>query len=45
MSTIFIIITTRVEKMEPLVIAEDTPVGRLVTTVVASDPDSNSDLR
>ena len=39
------IITSRVEKMEALVISEDTPVGSLVTTVIASDPDSNSDLR
>ena len=45
LSTTLIITTTRVEKMEPLVIAEDTPVGKLVTTVIASDPDSNSDLR
>ena len=45
LSTTLIFITTRVEKMEPLVIAEDTSVGRLVTTVIASDPDSNSDLR
>ena len=45
LSTTLIFITTRVEKMEPLVIAEDTPVGKLLTTVIASDPDSNSDLR
>ena len=40
-----IIMTTRVEKMEPLVLKEDTSVGSLVANIVASDPDPNSDLR
>ena len=42
---ILIIMATRVEKLEPLVIGEDTAVGTLLATVIASDPDYNSDLR
>ena len=35
----------RVEKMEPAVILENVPVGHQVATILASDPDSNSDVR
>ena len=31
--------------MEPVVILENVPVGHQVATILASDPDSNSDLR
>ena len=44
-TSMLIITITRVEKMEPLLLKEDTPVGTLVANIVASDPDSNSDLR